>query len=123
MSIKVTRKELQETFVCVGCGYCKAEDITTFIPRIFYNYGVYGWNFDGYILKHSQKNRILCLTTGYRNVIHNEVVKDDYLIIEKYDKLARQKIDSQHFSREENQILVNNLIDEFYGKFYEYYGG
>ena len=115
MSIKATRKELKETFVCIGCGYCAAQNLLTYEPAIFYNYGVYGWNFSGYILSHSKSDKRLLLTTGYRNMIHNNIVINDYQFIEKYESKAEALPYSER-NRETLQKLIDDLIDEIYNE-------
>lgn len=122
MSIKATRKELKETFDCIGCGYCNAQYLLNYESPIFYNYGVYGWNFDGYILRHSITGQKLLLTTGYRNIIHNDIAQNDYEIISKYNKLAEVRLaQSPYPSREEMQQLINELIEEIYKSLLAYY--
>ena len=122
MSIKVTRKELNETFNCIGCGYCEAQYLLNYENPIFYNCGMYGWNFSGYILRHSITGKTLCLTTGYRNIINNDIVKNDYEIISKYNKLAEKRFSTAPYpEREELQQLINDLIDKIYQLQREYY--
>ena len=120
MSIKVTRKELNETFNCIGCGYCTAQYLLNYESPTFYNYGVYGWNFSGYILRHSITGKTLLLTTGYRNMIHSNIVKNDYDIISKYEEKAR-KIFNDNPTRKQIQDLIDQLIDEIYQSYKEYY--
>lgn len=123
MSIKATRKELNETFNCIGCGYCEAQYLLNYESPIFYNYGVYGWNFSGYILRHSVTGKTLLLITGYRNIIHNVIVKNDYEIIASYNKLAEKMLSNgkTYPTREELQLLINDLIDKIYQLQKEYY--
>ena len=50
---------------------------------VYYNFGVYGWNFDAYI----DYSTDTAITTGYRNMI-GERIPDE--LIRKYDKKARE---------------------------------
>ena len=117
MSIKATKKELKNTFMCIGCGYCRAHYLLKYVDATFYNYGVYGWNFSGYILTHSEAGAKLLLTTGYRNMIHNELVKNDYEIISKYEREAEAIANTS--TREQAQQIINNLLDEIRTAYFE----
>lgn len=110
MSINATRKELKETFCCVGVDYCGAQYLLKYNGPIFYNCGYYGWNFDGYLLTHSKTGHRILLTTGYRNIIHNEYIPNDYEIIRKYEKQAEEIANTS--TREQAQKIIDNMIEE-----------
>lgn len=116
MSIKATRKELKENYNCIGCGYCNAQDLLYYTSPTFYNTGVYGWNFDGYILRNSENGRQLLLTTGYRNTIHHWNIDNDWEIIHKYNEKAKElrKVNYYNYTRDQAQNLIDALIDEVY---------
>ncbi len=63
-------------------GYCDLQTILMYIPRDFYNEGVYGWNCDIYI---DQDNDLL-INTGYRNLREKPIPRE---LIDKYEGFAR----------------------------------
>ncbi len=113
--IKTTRKQLAENFKCIGFGYCAIQNLLQYESPRFYTCGVYGWNFDGYIIEH--KGTEFCLTTGYRGMIYNaKQNKNTYAIVKKYDNLAEKIVRNYElaYDVQKKQVtdLLHSMIDE-----------
>lgn len=85
LKAKVTNQELRNGYFVIAISYCGARNILNFAGARFYNYGVYGWNYDVYELDYN-----LAICTGYRPVksIPEKINKEAAEIIYKYDKKA-----------------------------------
>lgn len=73
--IKTTNKYINRVWANVyRCGYCDLQYIMKGEDPVYYNCGVYGWNWDCYC----DYERNVAITTGYRNmtgrVIPNELI-------------------------------------------------
>ena len=66
----MTRNELNEFGTVYKLGYCEAETVIRCLClrgqaiKVGYNYGYYGWNWDGYIIVDNGDRAVVC--TGYR---------------------------------------------------------
>lgn len=99
--IKTTRKEINNRFSKVFyCGYCDLQNICSRDDIVYYNSGVYGWNFDVYV---DYKNDI-AITTGYRNMTGARIPSE---IIEKYSNAAKE-IHKLGFGSEISELLEQN---------------
>jgi hypothetical protein len=82
--IKTTNKYINQVWNHVfRAGYCDLQYIMKGEDPVYYNCGVYGWNWDGYC----DYKRDIAITTGYRNMT-GERIPDE--IIEKYTKIAKE---------------------------------
>lgn len=82
MKIKTTRKELHNSFKNVyQCGYCDLQYIFLYEEPLFYNSGVYGWNFDGFPVWGTDT----VIITGYRNMTGERIPSE---LIKKYSDKA-----------------------------------
>jgi hypothetical protein len=79
---KVTRKWLNQNYKCISVSYCTLQNLLRYESPLYYTCGVYGWNFDAYILDG------ICITTGYRGMIDNFQNNNTYELQRKYDKIA-----------------------------------
>ena len=82
--IKTTNKHIKAIWNNVyRCGYCDLQYIMRGEEPVYYNCGVYGWNYDVYC----DYKRDVAITTGYRNmtgrVIPNELIK-------RYSDIAKE---------------------------------
>ena len=109
--IKTTRREIKENFKCFGFGYCALQGILYFENPRFYTCGVYGWNFDAYIIEH--KGQEICLTTGYRSMVYNDIQNISYDIVKEFDNKASKIIYDNTISYENKKIVINDLLHEF----------
>ena len=84
MKLKMARKDLygENVFRTDYCSLCHLLGETE--DAIGYNAGVYGWNWDCYLLYTSDSKRVY-ITTGYRNMIGDNI---PYALVEKYESEA-----------------------------------
>ena len=81
-------------------GYCQAQYLLMFTRKVGYNAGIYGWNYDVYIVGDD------VIITGYRPF---NAEKIDYNLLKEYNDEARR------VQREEGdnvKMIVNGLLDE-----------
>lgn len=109
--IRTTRRELKENFKCYGFGYCALQNILYFERTRFYTCGIYGWNFDAYVIEH--KGQEICLTTGYRGMIYNDTQKISYNTVKEFDSKALKIICNNALSYDNKKIAVTALLHEF----------
>ena len=108
MSIKVTRKELQESYIIVNCGYCDSYNIRRYYAGDYYNSGVYGWNWTAYIINYNKGEKRFALVDGYRNhPISDFKNKKDYEIVRKYNKLLENIKDNNII-----QLHIDEMMEE-----------
>ena len=87
-------------------GYSDLSTLLRFHSPIFYNCGVYGWNFDAY-----EVNGV-AIITGYRNTFGKSV---NYDLVREYEMKAR-KIEMGNRSYEEWKNDFEVLLNEFLEK-------
>lgn len=109
--IRTTRRELKDNFNCYGFGYCELSNILYFENARFYTCGIYGWNFDAYVIEH--KGQEICLTTGYRNMIENKSQKNSFSLGRKFDNEAGIIISDNKISYDNKKAAVTALLHEF----------
>lgn len=94
---KVTGKWLKENYSCVSLGYCDIQWLLHYESPLYYNSGLYGWNYDAYIIG----DYALC--TGYRGMPSTvKTVENKYDIAREYDRKAEKIInEGLNFSTDE----------------------
>ena len=98
MSIKATRKSINETFRNIySIPYCALQYLTMDIAPMAYTCGVYGWNADIYAFGST------ALVTGYRP-FGKEVDRD---LIDKFENRAKQLVHDRRYSE------LSDLREEF----------
>lgn len=103
---KTTRKEINNRFSNVWyTGYCDLQHIFSSSDAIYYNCGVYGWNFDVYV----DYSTDTAITTGYRNMTGERIPAE---LIEKYSNKAKE-IKKLGFGSEVLEMLENNKRNFF----------
>ena len=116
MSIKVTRKELKENYVIVNCAYCNSQYLRLPNTPILYNYGVYGWNWNAYIIKYNNGKNIFALVDGYRSQPTSDYKNNkDYEIVRNYNELARkvcEETDDYNIRYNTIQHLIDKMMEE-----------
>lgn len=86
MKTKATRKSINYVWKNVyRAGYCDLQYIMHGKEPMYYNSGVYGWNWDAYV----DAKTDTAITTGYRNMTGRRVPDE---IIEKYTERAKEII-------------------------------
>jgi hypothetical protein len=82
--IKTTNKYIKAVWGKVfRAGYCDLQYIMKYEDPVYYNCGVYGWNYDAYC---DYKKNIV-ITTGYRNMTGQRIPDK---LIEKYTEIAKE---------------------------------
>lgn len=82
--IKTTNKYIKAVWGNVyRCGYCDLQYIMKGEDPVYYNCGVYGWNWDGYC----DFKRNVAITTGYRNMTGRVIPHE---IINRYSEIAKE---------------------------------
>ena len=82
--IKTTNKYIKTVWANVyRCGYCDLQYIMKGEDPVYYNCGVYGWNYDVYC----DYKRNIAITTGYRNMTGKQMPDG---LIEKYSNIAKE---------------------------------
>ena len=81
-------------------GYCKAQYLLNYSRKVGYNAGVYGWNYDVYIVGDD------VIITGYRPF---NAKKINYDLLKKYEESARK---AQHEGWNDVRMIVNGLLEE-----------
>lgn len=104
---RITRKWLSENYYCCGVGYCDLYYLLYYTDARFYTCGVYGWNFDAYIV--CVDDTEYCITTGYRGMIREFTAKNVHL----YNERAQLIIKDINLSYEEKKKRVDALLKQF----------
>jgi len=81
-------------------GYCKAQYLLNYSRKVGYNAGVYGWNYDVYIVGDDT------IITGYRPF---KCKKIDSYLLKKYEAEARE---AQYEEGKDVKETVNTLLLE-----------
>ena len=103
---KITRKEVKRFKNIISIGYCELANLLYFKNPDYYNTGVYGWNYNGYIINYDT-----IIITGYRPVNGN--ISIDRNISKKFDEEARKIIINKNISFEDKEKQINVLINLF----------
>jgi hypothetical protein len=81
--IKTTNKYINQVWGNVyRCGYCDLQYIMRGEDPVYYNCGVYGWNYDAYC----DYKRNIAITTGYRNMTGRVIPNE---LINRYSEIAK----------------------------------
>lgn len=112
MKFRTTRKAIVNgtpTNKLFQCGYCDMAHLLNYHSPIAYTCGVYGWNFDVYIVNG------LTITTGYRNCCGKWI---NYELLREYENRAKAvfRNDETYGKREK---LVEEILSEFCKKLQE----
>lgn len=81
-------------------GYCQAQYLLMFTRKVGYNAGVYGWNYDVYMVGDDT------IITGYQPFSAEKV---DYNLLKEYEDEARRV---QCEGGEHTSMIINNLLEE-----------
>lgn len=108
MSIRVTKKDMKESYFLLGASYCALSDLLGNFGTQLYSAGVYGWSCDYFIIEDG--NRRVVISTGYSPVY------DVMLSTETCDKLngLANKImhgESKLSYNERVQLLKSRALD------------
>ncbi len=102
--MKMTRNEIRKEFnKIIEVGYCDLYYTLREYKKIGYNSGVYGWNYDVYMIDYNT-----CVLTGYRGYCGN--IKPDYKTIDKYNKLEKKYVENG--KRKDLKKLMTRFLKE-----------
>lgn len=116
---KTTAKAIKERYKkCYSTGYCQLQFLLSRIEPLYYHSGVYGWDYDVYIIDD------VAIFTGYRYP-SSGIKHIPYEVAEKYDKYAKKIIDANYdytdfvnhgnkyeFVSDVLKNLINDMITE-----------
>jgi hypothetical protein len=111
MKTKTTAKAIKERYKkCYSAGYGQLQFLLSRIEPLYYHAGVYGWDYDVYIIDD------VAIFTGYRYP-SSGIKHIPYEIAEKYDKYAKKIIDANHSNKYKFVLsvlknLINDMITE-----------
>lgn len=111
MKTKISKKEINES------GMSFVGDIQTLLhyqKAWYYNYGVYGWNWDCYVF-YTTGYKTYFVLNGYRNFPSNRVYPD-FNFTREYEEQAREIQKDFSLSYEERKEKTNALLKEFLRK-------
>lgn len=109
--IKTTNKYIKLVWRNVyRCGYCDLQYIMRGEDPVYYNCGVYGWNYDVYC----DYKRDIAITTGYRNMTGARISDG---LIEKYTETAKKILENywnKPYEEIKNELAENreNFFEE-----------
>jgi len=89
-------------------GYCDLQTLLRYKDPVAYNHGVYGWNWDGYVIR-SSSGKYIAITTGYRNMIGQHIEHD---LIREYEEKA-QDVVKELMWKDGLEEALDALLDEF----------
>ena len=112
MKLKITKKQLNQIYYYViRGGYCEFQNIlnTPKAKEKYYNFGVYGWNWDAYEIEASN-GCMVCICTGYRDMTGKRIEG-----LEKFEKKAIKIWDFNDRTKtyEQRQKAHNKLLKQF----------
>lgn len=103
MKFKTTRKAIVEgSSKIVSAGYCDLQYLLRYHEPTAYTCGVYGWNFDVYMIDN------LTICTGYRNMPGKTANN-----IREYEEKAKKIAENWNIPYEEKKEQIENLLHEF----------
>lgn len=108
---KVTRKYLRDTYPCIAIPYAEARLLLYFNKPHDYTTGIYGWNFDAYLI--TFKGRILCITTGCRQTINHFNKGTSYDLCREYGERAKEIIEDKNLPVEIQQLRISKLLEMY----------
>lgn len=107
--IKTTKKYIKANYnYILNTSYGNADYLLTGIEPRYYNAGIYGWNWNGYELTEN-----LCIITGYRNTLGQDV---DQEVLKYYENQAKQTFQNSNLTHYQIlraiELLRNDFIKE-----------
>lgn len=112
MNGKITKKIVKEAYKnIISVGYCELQSLLRFKGAKFYNYGVYGWNCDIYVIDYDT-----VIVTGYRPFGN---IKPTHELMKKYENKAKKILEkNNNYSIREKEL--DNLINKFIKEVLDY---
>ena len=107
MANEITRKEAKGWNGTIQVGYCDLQYLLMYRQKYGYNAGIYGWNFNCYIVNG------VAINTGYRNMVGKIV---DWKLTEKYNNKARKIQESQKLTYNQKIAFTERLLTNYIAK-------
>ena len=108
--MKLTKKEVERLAAngkIYSVGYCKAQHLLRYQNIHGYNSGVYGWNYDVYVVGDN------VIITGYRPFKANKF-NDEKL--KKYEQRAEKILNNNTLRYTIKKMLFDALLEDFLGR-------
>ena len=104
MKIKTNRNHLKGSYkTIINVGYCNLQNLLSHLEPLYYNSGIYGWNYDVYHVGGST-----CICTGYRTIGNHA----PYEIVERYEAKAKE-IRQKSLAYHETALALCDLLEAF----------
>lgn len=105
MKIHITNPTIKSHYnKTIVIPYCDAQYLLRFQTPLYYNAGLYGWNFDGYHIDHNT-----IIVTGYRNMYG---ITPDRELLKGYEQKAKNVLETVR-NYEDKRDIVNMYLAEF----------
>ena len=105
MKFKTTAKALRDGYARIySCGYCDLQNLFRHTSPTAYTCGVYGWNFDVYVIDG------VAITTGYRGMVGERIPSE---LISKYESKAKKAIEKAAFNYDKTNAALEKLRTKF----------
>lgn len=106
MKLHATIKEIREgSSKLLSVGYCDMQHLLQYESPIAYSSGVYGWNFDAYLVNG------ITICTGYRGMPKNYRMADNWRLVREYEKKAEKVIYSVSNYKDKIEIVRGYLTE------------
>lgn len=109
MKLKTTAKAIKESYKkCYSVGYCDLQFLLSHIEPLYYHAGVYGWDYDVYIIND------VAIFTGYR-CPSSGIKSIPYEVAKEYENKAKNVIEKYtncNIISDKLQELINEMITE-----------
>lgn len=109
MKVRITAKAIKESYSkCYSVGYCNLQFLLSHIEPSYYHAGVYGWDYDVYIIND------VAIFSGYR-CPSSGIKAIPYEIAKEYENKAKNIIDASYNCSNYYNIVsekLKNLINE-----------
>lgn len=109
MTIKASKKDVQNSFTCYSVGYAKLQSLFYFKTPLAYTKGKYGWYADIYVFGTREiGDKPMAIVSGYKPF----GTKISYEIVDKYEKRAKKVL--YGLDRVSTKVTkLNRLINAF----------
>lgn len=106
VKVKVTNKIIKNFSNIICCGDGDLHYLLYFHDANYYNAGVYGWNYDAYIINYNT-----IIVSGYRTISH--AIRTSWELREEYNEKAREIIKNHQLTYEQQRDQVEELLQEY----------
>lgn len=112
MTIKASKKDVQNSFICYSTGYAKLQSLFYFKTPLAYTKGKYGWYADIYVFESREIGyKPIAIVSSYKS-FGTKITEE---IVNKYEKRARKVLyGSDRVSTKVTKLnrLINSFLKE-----------